>query len=125
MENNLGFKLKRRRGLVVETLHLDEGGGVSERRTTPAASATLPSQGVEQLERVDPLPKATSHTSISQGTTHEGPVSGKARLERRKIRFDDDPNENPSGILQVNAAVARRESPKSGLQRDKLELYDF
>ncbi|KIY45359.1 PAXNEB-domain-containing protein [Fistulina hepatica ATCC 64428] len=37
-ENNLAFKCTRKR-LVIETLHLDVEGGVSERRTTPSISA--------------------------------------------------------------------------------------
>ena len=35
-ENNLAFRTTRKK-LIIETLHLDAEGGVSERRTTPAA----------------------------------------------------------------------------------------
>ncbi|PWN49748.1 hypothetical protein IE53DRAFT_345351 [Violaceomyces palustris] len=49
-ENNLAFKVKRKR-LVIETLHLDVEGGVSERRTKPP-------KGAEEI-----LSKAKSGTS--------------------------------------------------------------
>lgn len=35
--NDLAFRCTRRR-LALDTLHLDVGGGVAERRTTPAAT---------------------------------------------------------------------------------------
>ncbi|EJD52181.1 hypothetical protein AURDEDRAFT_98992, partial [Auricularia subglabra TFB-10046 SS5] len=41
-ENNLAFKTTRKK-FVVETMHLDLEGGVSERRTTPAPSASTSS----------------------------------------------------------------------------------
>jgi elongator complex protein 4 len=52
-ENNLAFKCTRKR-LVIETLHLDLEGGVSERRTTPVAPVaatrgTKSSAGVEHI----------------------------------------------------------------------------
>ncbi|KAH7107085.1 PAXNEB protein-domain-containing protein [Auriculariales sp. MPI-PUGE-AT-0066] len=40
-ENNLGFKTTRKK-LVIETLHLDIEGGISERRTTPATVVEPP-----------------------------------------------------------------------------------
>ena len=103
MDNNLGFKLKRRRGFVVETLHLDEGGGTSERRTTPSAGAAT-------VEAEEP----------TKGSDDKEKITGK-KLEKRRIRFDDDPSENPSGIL----GAPKPAGPISGLQRNKPELYDF
>lgn len=132
MDNNLGFKLKRRRGLVIETLHLDEGGGTSERRTTPS----------DTQKEISKAPLGTTpHSHASQPHTHSAPAMQEAggattaekpvkkKLERRKIRFDDDPNENPSGILGLNNA-SKSASPatsikKSSLRTDKPELYDF
>lgn len=103
MENNLGFKLKRRRGFVIETLHLDEGGGTSERRTTPSTAAMA----------------AEEHHESKQADTESKPAGKKP--DKRRIRFDDDPNENPSGILATPKAAGLA----SGLNRDKPELYDF
>ena len=104
MDNNLGFKLKRRRGFVVETLHLDEGGGTSERRTTPSAGAAV----IEE-QTVQHTHEEAEHKAASK------------KLEKRRIRFDDDPSENPSGIL----GAPKPAGLASGLQRDKPELYDF
>lgn len=126
MDNNLGFKLKRRRGLVIETLHLDEGGGTSERRTTPSET---------QLE-INKTPQITggshSHGSVqhSHAPLQVEPESkekpAKKKLERRKIRFDDDPNENPSGILGAKTSPAPAANKfQSSLRTDKPELYDF
>lgn len=108
MDNNLGFKLKRRRGFVVETLHLDEGGGTSERRTTPSAGAAA-------------IEEQTIHAEHTHEETDGKPTTTGKKLEKRRIRFDDDPSENPSGIL----GAAKPAGLASGLQRDKPELYDF
>jgi len=114
MDNNLGFKLKRRRGLIVETLHLDEGGGTGERRTTPAVRAS------EQPAAPESTHSHSKGMPTAESTSSQPPV--KKKMERRKIRFDDDPSENPSGILGSNKLSG---APKSGLQRDKPELYEF
>lgn len=103
---------------MVETLHLDEGGGTSERRTTPAPQLDAPAQA--------PLKTAAQiNDSIPEETESlEAPPAkpAKKKFERRRIRFDDDPNENPSGIL----ASKPSEPPHgSGLQRDKPQLYEF
>ncbi|SHO79688.1 Uncharacterized protein MSYG_4038 [Malassezia sympodialis ATCC 42132] len=50
-ENNLAFKVKRKR-LAIEPLHLDTEGGVSERRTQPPASAVSSS-----ISMADKTPK--------------------------------------------------------------------
>lgn len=39
-ENNLAFRCTRRR-FIIETMHLDVEGGVTERRTTPSSSASV------------------------------------------------------------------------------------
>jgi elongator complex protein 4 len=118
MDNNLGFKLKRRRGLVVETLHLDEGGGTSERRTTPAPQLDVPTQApIKTVTQInDIIPEQTGNPEASPSKP------AKKKFERRRIRFDDDPNENPSGILGSKSSEPVH---SSGLQRDKPQLYEF
>ncbi|KIO25227.1 hypothetical protein M407DRAFT_210937 [Tulasnella calospora MUT 4182] len=56
-ENNLGFKCTRKR-FVIETLHLDVEGGVSERRTAPPISATVHEHSESSL--TSPATKAES-----------------------------------------------------------------
>lgn len=133
MDNNLGFKLKRRRGLIIETLHLDEGGGTSERRTTPAPSASA-GDAKRGKATDESRPVQAESANGTDGTNMDAKLKpGKRKLERRRIRFDDDPSENPSGILagsrasasKPSAAHSHSHSPGSGLQRDKPELYEF
>ena len=130
MDNNLGFRLKRRRGLVIETLHLDEGGGTSERRTKPSETQNeinkAPAVGSAQHAHSHGRPH--THTPVSQdGGDAQSAKPIKKKLERRKIRFDDDPNENPSGILGLNSSKpASAPIVKiSSIRPDKPELYDF
>ncbi|SNX84124.1 uncharacterized protein MEPE_02832 [Melanopsichium pennsylvanicum] len=56
-ENNLAFKVRRKR-LVIETLHLDVEGGVSERRTKPP-------KNTEEVE------KKSTHVTKTAATTAE------------------------------------------------------
>jgi elongator complex protein 4 len=132
MDNNLGFKLKRRRGLVIETLHLEEGGGTNERRTTPAPAVS---------EEIKATSMTTSHTNTAPSLAHSNAHSHAApsieqttatkpakKMERRKIRFDDDPNENPSGILGAKTTekpAMASSKPKSALRTDRPDLYEF
>ncbi|KAF7306653.1 hypothetical protein MIND_00456800 [Mycena indigotica] len=56
-ENNLGFKCTRKR-LIIETLHLDVEGGVSERRTTaPAVSKMGAAVTIEVEDSTIPVKK--------------------------------------------------------------------
>lgn len=119
MDNNLGFKLKRRRGLIVETLHLDEGGGTSERRTTPAHTVDVP----DKASSTEKAPSDTRTGGPAPAPPESSAQPVKKKMERRKIRFDDDPSENPSGIL--GGSQKQKGALVSGLQRDKPELYDF
>lgn len=86
-ENNLGFRCTRRR-FVIETLHLDVEGGVSERRTAPsvagmtayeetqARTAKEPGLATVQLEgpMIAPLPLEDP----------DPPVSGEKKKKARK-----------------------------------------
>lgn len=129
MDNNLGFKLKRRRGLVIETLHLDEGGGTSERRTTPSDTQLEINKPPSQTESSPQPANPAQHTRTAGEVELEGKqATVKKKLERRKIRFDDDPNENPTGILGTRTTKQHNNAAptfKSSLRIDKPELYDF
>lgn len=52
-ENNLAFKVRRKR-LVIDTLHLDIEGGVSERRTKPKEGVGLAQKGARPAETSAP-----------------------------------------------------------------------
>lgn len=111
---------------MIETLHLDEGGGTSERRTTPSETQMEINKAPQSSALPHP-PHQTQHVhNAGEVETEAKQAPVKKKLERRKIRFDDDPNENPTGIL--NAKTPKSASPgtfKSSLRTDKPELYDF
>lgn len=100
-ENNLAFKLKRKR-LVIETLHLDVEGGVSERRTKPvsgvsdvattqhavaasdAASAVAPSSEATDARSVAAQPTRSDMTEEVLGvaaTPHAHPDTAAESVE--------------------------------------------
>ncbi|CBQ68146.1 conserved hypothetical protein [Sporisorium reilianum SRZ2] len=76
-ENNLAFKVRRKR-LVIETLHLDVEGGVSERRTKPpkseatGAKTTTAAQGVAK-------PNSAGGSSFVRRLPAAAPVLAEAR----------------------------------------------
>ena len=114
-ENNLAFKLKRKR-LVVETLHLGVEGGVGERRTEPA-----PSSGIElgngvgtratrtvKTESVPTAPIPASESSNNPVRTEssvksamapadraDAPVVSKPKV-RARVRFGGEEHAAPS-----------------------------
>ena len=59
-ENNLAFKIKRKR-VAIETLHLDTDGGVKERRTVPPKAEVPPPQ--PEAPRPDPTPSSPPKAS--------------------------------------------------------------
>ena len=73
-ENNLGFKTTRKK-LLIETLHLDVEGGVSERRTTPATVVDAPTKirGGPKVEIVAidsrPVPSAAAVVEVAAKRT--------------------------------------------------------
>lgn len=72
-ENNLAFKIKRKR-IAIETLHLDTDGGVNERRTTPHPFSTSHSVGVTSAE-AETAGAKHSDRSLSSRSTVPAPVS--------------------------------------------------
>ena len=59
-ENNLAFKIKRKR-VAIETLHLDTDGGVKERRTVPPEPEVPPPR--PEAPRPDPTPSSSPKAS--------------------------------------------------------------
>ena len=59
-ENNLAFKIKRKR-VAIETLHLDTDGGVKERRTVPPEPEVPPPRS--EAPRPDPTPSSPPKAS--------------------------------------------------------------
>jgi elongator complex protein 4 len=137
-QNNLSFRLKRKR-FVIETLHLGVEGGVGERRTEPPSTMKSLSAGGSQ----------TSHTH-SSGCSHgsgdiEGVVGGFERLDpgesiaepastaKAGARFAvmniavEDGSDGPATPAQSEeASRPKKERRKVAfMQDDKPELYEF
>jgi elongator complex protein 4 len=118
MDNNLAFKLKRRR-FVVETLHLDVEGGTSERKTTTTKSKSKQQQrqgraaaGTEEQPLLPPSP-----------AVQRGAESDTASPRRARVRFGDQVG---NGLTDGVDDVPRQK--KQGgikIRHDKPELYDF
>ena len=116
MDNNLGFKLKRRRGLVIETLHLDEGLSVDapKAESRPAhpvveqeESATAEGAAIE-IEDTAVRIQPTSMSAANSG--------GTKKLQRRTLRFDDA----ESGKAKANSTQLQ-----SGFDTKHPEKYEF
>jgi len=82
-ENNLAFKVRRKR-LVIETLHLDVEGGVSERRTKPPKDlAGTAGTGGEKKAEIKAVPAAKTEAStkaassfVQRQSTPDAPSAG-------------------------------------------------
>jgi len=111
-ENNLAFKCTRRR-LVFETFHLDVEGGVGERRTTPAATASTLGHALDG-HRQEPAPLINDRATASIQVQVEKNVSEAKRDVQMQLA-----NDNAGTKPQKKA---RR---KVGFQTDKPDIYDF
>lgn len=89
-ENNLAFKVRRKR-MVIETLHLDVEGGVSERRTKPPKSEAEPKRAApapkSRAEDKTAPPKAEAQgaqgAQVVQPTGNAPRLKGLAALRQR------------------------------------------
>ncbi|ORX35273.1 Elongator complex protein 4 [Kockovaella imperatae] len=125
-ENNLGFRLGRKR-FSVETVHLGIEGGQGERRTEPVPDTSLLSAGIER-----PAQQTSHETKLQSGqvditTPGQKPsmsvppdVSGKSDISGVKkrvkgVRFsaaDDTPRDDgPEGRVKI--------------RHDQMDLYEF
>ncbi|KAG8896440.1 hypothetical protein FRB99_008888 [Tulasnella sp. 403] len=92
-ENNLGFRCTRKR-FVIETLHLDVEGGVSERRTAPPSSAGVHKRlNVQGSERPQERAKGQETARVgvevptSTGPVIEQPPTEKQKKPRKVVAF--------------------------------------
>lgn len=98
-ENNLGFRLKRKR-FVVETVHLGIEGGTGERRTEPkpelgslvgaSTAASAPSEGVERVEQPERAPAEARPAPGQQDQAARiprGADNDKPKKPRARVRF--------------------------------------
>lgn len=155
LANNLAFRVTRRKGFVVETLHLDVEGGVGERRTAPPSSATtgegkkLPSalkakapiladasMSSETSDAMNDAGQTTEQTSSSPTPT----VRISKRQTRVKVRFgggdEDEDDKADKGTSDhhghdhhdVHAAEGAKQGKKKGgvkFLQDRPDLYEF
>lgn len=145
-ENNLGFRLKRKR-FVVETVHLGIEGGSNERRTGPVEKRVV------ATEEIGPSPAGAGAEGVSgsgvdgagasidgsgaveisggidtprpkpaEGTAEEGVRSAlagtgtKPKKKKVSVRFGGD-DEEPKH--------AHKHAPRVEIRHDKPELYEF
>ena len=99
-ENNLAFKIKRKR-IAIETLHLDTDGGVNERRTTPHPFSTSHSAGMTSAE-AETAGAKHSDRSLSSRSTVPASVSAsisssaEARANERQAASPQVRSQPPS-----------------------------
>lgn len=77
-ENNLAFKVRRKR-LVIETLHLDVEGGVSERRTKPPKNMDASSKPAAVSTKSTPTPASVAEEKKDEKTKRVGTSFVKRR----------------------------------------------
>lgn len=139
-QNNLSFRLKRKR-FVLETLHLGVEGGVGERRTEPPATmksvAASTTGGGGQPAHVHTDQCSHSHGRASQGVESSEPgrdATPRARFAAMDISVEAPSQEhNDAPISQVvpttladEQAPAKKERKKVAfIQHDRPELYEF
>lgn len=101
-ENNLGFKCTRKR-FVIETLHLDVEGGVSERRTAPPISATI-------HEHSEPMGGSTSTIT---------------KAERAQVAVEAPPAANDEVTSPMTSPKPKKARKVVAFQSGGRDLYDF
>ncbi|KAG9019311.1 hypothetical protein FRB90_004024 [Tulasnella sp. 427] len=103
-ENNLGFKCTRKR-FIIETLHFDVEGGVSERRTAPPISASL-----HDHEHGDALVSSTV------------PIT---KAEMAKITLEAPPPARDEVIPPATTTKPKKARKVVAFQSGGRDLYDF
>ena len=102
-ENNLAFKVTRRR-MVFETFHLDVEGGTGERRTTPAPSS------------FNAVPRKNE-----QATTSIASV----QVQIDSLTLTDTPTATKMAVDEFNVKPTKKKIKRVGFQVDKPDVYDF
>lgn len=111
-ENNLAFKVKRKR-FIIETFHLDLEGGVGERRTTPAPSAKA--EGGGHHHKAEGEEKAQAYVEVqiaSKLTLHDTYENGKLQ-------------EPELASAQEKKGILKKPRKRVGFQVNKPDVLDF
>lgn len=136
-ENNLGFRLKRKR-FVVETVHLGIEGGSNERRTGPIEKKVVATEELGPGDAGDageaapqisggidtPRPKAGAEEAegvaavegVTPAPVPVGSALAKPKKKKASVRFGDD---------EVVDGPKHSYAPRVEIRHDKPELYEF
>lgn len=127
-QNNLAFKLKRKR-LIIETLHLGVEGGVGERRTEPTSTG-----GPVDVRKINRDAAAHDHSHDHHSHDHhhhaaEGvdKPAGEAsvRFAALNISMEDNVSTENSSIADATTPLKKERKKVSFIRHDKPELYEF
>ncbi|KAJ9091585.1 hypothetical protein QFC19_009041 [Naganishia cerealis] len=131
-QNNLAFKLKRKR-LIIETLHLGVEGGVGERRTEP--TRTGGPVDVRKMKRDGNDHGHVHEHGHSHAHHHHAPAEGvdkpaegtsSVRFAAMDIAVEAEPSVRSTDSLDRAGPPQNRERKKvSFIRHDKPELYEF
>ncbi|KAI0652221.1 PAXNEB-domain-containing protein [Trametes meyenii] len=114
-ENNLAFKCMRKR-LIFETLHLDVEGGVSERRTTPSASAIVLEAGAHDH---DHIPDSAKSGSVSVAAV-------EVQLEQVQVAtLTQEGPPTPAETTVGGSFKKAKVKKKVAFTSERPDLYDF
>ncbi|SPO20417.1 uncharacterized protein UTRI_00814_B [Ustilago trichophora] len=113
-ENNLAFKVRRKR-LVIETLHLDVEGGVSERRTKPPKNmgeeekkkTTVPATGSgSKSEPEQPAPPSAPAKTGGSSFVRRQPAGSEGTSAKPPAKFGGLSSLRQRGLAAAAAASA-------------------
>ncbi|CDO76630.1 hypothetical protein BN946_scf184868.g44 [Trametes cinnabarina] len=116
-ENNLAFKCMRKR-FIFETLHLVVEGGVSERRTTPSASALV-------LDSAAGHVRDHAHEALASGRSSVAAV--QVQLEQVEITAPQPTTvETPASETSAGSSFKKAKVKKKvAFTSERPDLYDF
>lgn len=109
-ENNLAYKCTRKR-LIFETFHLDVEGGVGERRTTPATSASQPTEDRGPLISPSNAGTDSKESSAAVRITIEGEGTNDATQS--------------DSVLSNSKEKPKKPKKRVGFQVERPDVYDF
>jgi len=132
-ENNLAFKCTRKR-FVIETLHLDAEGGVSERRTSAPQSAAMglsatPESG-HAHHHEDHHGHLGSSGDLDRGS-HLAHVGRSTQVALSRVPVEVANASGPASALSSPAIIPeqtqnrKKEKKRVAFQSDRPDLYDF
>ncbi|KAL4068230.1 Elongator complex protein 4 [Scleroderma yunnanense] len=110
-ENNLAFKCTRKR-LIIETMHLDLEGGVTERRTTPSSTAISLDAGL-----ADDKVYVSDRGGRSLATV-------QVELEKAVV-IESDSQACPPLNITTTPSKVKKPKKKVAFHSDQPDLYDF